>query len=112
MKKKIRDNYLKVVEWSEEDQCYIGTSPGLIIGGVHGRDEAKVFTELCNAIDEAIELLQKNGSALPLPTTNKTYSGEIILHISPELHKTLAIKSIQEGENIDSYIQHKLEEVI
>lgn len=23
------DKYLKIVEWSEKDQCYIGTSPGL-----------------------------------------------------------------------------------
>jgi len=22
--------YVKIVEWSEEDQCYVGSSPGLI----------------------------------------------------------------------------------
>lgn len=22
------DRYLKIVEWSEEDQCYVGTCPG------------------------------------------------------------------------------------
>lgn len=41
------DIYLKIVEWSEEDACYIGTCPGLIHGGIHGENEAKVYEELC-----------------------------------------------------------------
>ena len=35
--------YVKIVEWSEEDQCYVGSSPGLIYGGCHGDDEKVVF---------------------------------------------------------------------
>ncbi|MGE0082849.1 MAG: hypothetical protein AB7S75_00365 [Desulfococcaceae bacterium] len=27
------DQYIKLVEWSEEDGCYVGTAPGLIYGG-------------------------------------------------------------------------------
>ena len=29
-KMKERDKYLKLVEWSEEDQCYVGSVPGWI----------------------------------------------------------------------------------
>ena len=36
---KISDRYLKLVQWSTEDACYIGTCPGLILGGVHGDNE-------------------------------------------------------------------------
>ena len=36
---KAGDRYLKIVEWSEEDQCYVGTCPGLMLGGIHGDDE-------------------------------------------------------------------------
>lgn len=31
--------YTKIVEWSEEDQCYVDSSPGLVYGGCHGSDE-------------------------------------------------------------------------
>ena len=31
--------YLKIVEWSEEDQCFVGSAPGLVFGGFHGDDE-------------------------------------------------------------------------
>lgn len=42
----------KIVEWSEADQVYIGRCPELFSGGVHGTDEAKVFKELGQAVDE------------------------------------------------------------
>ena len=33
--------YAKFVEWSEEDKCFIGRCPELMLGGVQGNDEAK-----------------------------------------------------------------------
>ena len=39
---KVIDQCIKIVEWSEEDQCYVGTCPGLMLGGILGDDEAKV----------------------------------------------------------------------
>ena len=35
--------YRKIVEWSEEDHCYVGRCPELMFGGVHGKNEQKVF---------------------------------------------------------------------
>lgn len=60
--------YAKVVEWSEEDQCYVGSAPGLVLGGCHGADEKVVFDELCEIVEEAIELYRKDGKPLPPPT--------------------------------------------
>jgi len=62
------DRYIKIVEWSEEDQCYIGSSPGLFGGGCHGNDARAVFDELCTIIDETIALLHEDGIPLPPPT--------------------------------------------
>ena len=56
MRKRPSDNYLKFVEWSDKDQCYIGTAPGLILGRVHGKDQTKVFKNLCETVEEAIRL--------------------------------------------------------
>ena len=111
MSKKISDNYLKIVEWSEEDQCYVGTAPGLIIGGVHGRSQKKVFDDLCDAVEEAIQILRKEGRPLPVATANKKYSGKIALRIPSQLHKTLAIKAFQEGESVNKLIQQRLSSV-
>jgi hypothetical protein len=57
--------YVKIIEWSEVDQCFVGSAPGLIYGGCHGSDEKQVFATLCRLVDEAIELYRKDGKALP-----------------------------------------------
>ena len=63
--------YVKVVEWSEEDQCYVGSSPGLLYGGCHGEDEKAVFDELCRIVEEAVDLLRKDGKPLPPVTSGR-----------------------------------------
>ena len=65
--------YVKIVEWSEEDQCYVGSSPGLIYGGCHGEDEKAVFDELCQIVEEAIDLYRKRGAPLPPATSGRDY---------------------------------------
>jgi predicted RNase H-like HicB family nuclease len=60
--------YAKIVEWSDEDQCYIGSVPGLIMGGCHGNDERKVFKELCVIVEEVIAIHKADGKPLPPPT--------------------------------------------
>ena len=69
--------YVKIVEWSEEDQCYVGSSPGLIFGGCHGDDEKAVFNELCQIVDEAIELYRKEGNPLPSPTSGRDFANKM-----------------------------------
>lgn len=63
--------YAKVVEWSEEDQCYIGTAPGLFLGGCHGDDKKAVFDELCEIVDEVIAIYLQDGRELPPATSGK-----------------------------------------
>ena len=66
--------YAKIVEWSDEDQCYIGSAPGLIFGGCHGDDEQAVFNELCQIVEEAIEIYRKDGKPLPPPTSGRDFA--------------------------------------
>lgn len=61
--------YEKVVEWSEEDQCYVGSAPGLIYGGCHGSNKEEVLAELSEIVEEAIALYAEEGKPLPLATS-------------------------------------------
>jgi predicted RNase H-like HicB family nuclease len=70
--------YVKIVEWSEEDQCFVGSCPGLFYGGCHGDDEQQVFEELCKLVEETIELYRKDGRPLPPATSGKDYANRMI----------------------------------
>ncbi len=69
--------YVKIVEWSEEDQCYVGSSPGLIYAGCHGDNEREVFDELCTIVEEAIALYKKDGRPLPPPTSGRDFANKL-----------------------------------
>lgn len=69
--------YAKIVEWSEEDQCFVGSAPGLIYGGCHGTDEKQVFDELCQIVDEVIEVFHQEGKSLPPPTAGRDLANSL-----------------------------------
>jgi len=71
------DKYVKIIEWSEEDQVYVGSAPGLIFGGCHGDDEREVFDELCRIVDEAVALYQAVGKPLPPPTAGRDLANKL-----------------------------------
>lgn len=109
---KERDKYLKLVEWSEEDQCYVGSVPGWIAKCCHGDDEMKVYRELCQIVDDWIEIYKQDGRPLPEATAGKSYSGKFILRTDPELHKALAIRALNEGESLNQFVVKTLREIV
>ena len=62
----MKTDYLKFVQWSEEDQLFVGYCPDLFIGGIcHGTDEQKVYRELSRLVTEEITERQRSKCALP-----------------------------------------------
>jgi len=104
------DRYLKIVEWSEEDQCYIGTCPGMMLGGIHGDDESEVYRELCQAVEEWIDIHEEDGEPLPKATAGKEYSGKFVLRVGEDLHKSLAIGAMLQGESLNEHCVKLLRE--
>ncbi|MCL5743135.1 MAG: pilus assembly protein HicB [Acidobacteria bacterium] len=58
------DRYYKWVEWSDEDNVYVGKCPDLITG-IHGDDPVRLYGELCQVVEDVISHLQAEGRPLP-----------------------------------------------
>ena len=67
------DRYVKLVEWSEEDDCFIGSCPELFFGGCHGSDAKSVFSDLCEIIEETIQLYEQDGKQIPAPMSGREF---------------------------------------
>ena len=63
---KTGDQYHKWVEWSEEDQAYIGKCPDLITG-IHGDDPVQLYAELCEVVEDVIAHFKSEARSLPPP---------------------------------------------
>ncbi len=111
MKKK-SDRYLKIVEWSDEDSCYIGRVPGLTLGGVHGDDEAKVYTKLCQVVEDWIKIYEQDGDPLPPATAQKNYSGKFNLRVGKDIHEQIAVTALKKGQSLNKFCVDTLKKEI
>ena len=66
--------YVKRVEWSDEDQCFVGSCPGVIGPCCHGAEEVAVYRELCGIVDEWLEIIRDEDGTLPEPADPPLYS--------------------------------------
>ena len=57
---KVNNQHHKWIDWSEEDQVYIGIRPDLITG-IHGDNPIQLYGELCKIIEDVIQHLVKEG---------------------------------------------------
>ncbi len=72
--------YIKLVEWSEQDGVFVGQCPGIIGPCCHGPDEIEVYRELCQIVEEWIEIARQGGRPLPLPTAGTGIARKITFH--------------------------------
>lgn len=105
------DRYLKIVQWSEKDNCYVGTCPGLMLGGVHGDNELEVYAELSEAVEECIQIYKKDSEPLP-EATAKPYSGQFNLNVGEDLHRALAMIALQAGESLNHFCVYHLKQLL
>jgi hypothetical protein len=61
------DQYHKWVEWSNEDQTYVGKCPD-VITGIHGDDPVRLYAELCEVVEDVVRHFKAEGRALPTPS--------------------------------------------
>ena len=95
--------YTKLVEWSDEDGCFVGSAPPLIGPCCRGKDEAKVYAQLCRIVQEWVEILEREGHELPEALAAKKFSGKFVLRVEPALHRRLAAKALAAGESLNSF---------
>jgi predicted RNase H-like HicB family nuclease len=68
---KTEDRYHKFVQWSDEDDAYIGYCPDLFpAGGVcHGDSAVEAYASLCELVAETVAVAQAQSLELPPPRT-------------------------------------------
>jgi predicted RNase H-like HicB family nuclease len=76
-----RARYVKWVEWSDKDGCFVGQCPGIIGPCCHGDDETTVYAELCRIVDEWIEVMKGRGQLLPSATAGRGEAGRILADV-------------------------------
>ena len=102
--------YSKVVEWSDEDNCFIGSAPPLVGRCCHGRTEASVIEQLGVIVEEILAIHKADKTAPPAPTSGKQYSGKFLLRVRPEVHQALILQAAQGRQSLNSLAARLIEQ--
>lgn len=96
--------YAASIEYSDDDECFIGHIAGIKDRvGFHGQS----VTELRESFQEAVEDYLETCSAVG-KEPQKPYSGKLMLRIPPELHATIATAAQVSGQSINQWISSAL----
>ncbi len=96
--------YAARIEYSDEDQCFIGHIAGITdVVGFHGESVA----ELRAAFEEAVEDYLETCTRLNRPP-QKPYSGKLLLRLTPEVHAAVATAAQVSGKSINQWAAEAL----
>ena len=107
-KKATGREYLRVVEWSPEDRCFVGSAPPLVGRCCHGQTEVNVLKQLKRIVDDWIRLADSEGVRLPAPERSSEYSGRFLLRVPAPVHQALALKARAAGKSLNAYCAERL----
>ena len=109
MAKKKIDYYLKlpytyVIEWSDIDECFLGSIVELERNMTCGQTHEEVLSNLKEALVAYIATSLENNIEIPEPLKIKDFKGNISYRTSRERHYRLAKQAKLNGKSINAYI--------
>lgn len=100
--------YLVNIVWSTEDEAYVATVPELEGCQTHGDTFEEATHMAAEAITAYVEALKKMGQPVPVPISEKEYSGKYLLRLGKELHRDIDLRAKRENKSIKAYIVERL----
>lgn len=100
--------YPRVIEWSAEDKCFVGSAPPLVGQCCHGNTTAEVAAQLDAIVADLVEDVIDGKMPAPALPEGKTYSGKFVVRISPELHQRAALQAAARGESLNQFVAEAL----
>ena len=96
--------YAAWIEYSNEDECFIGHIAGIKdLVGFHGESVMELHKAFKEAVEDYLETCAAVGK-----TPQKPYSGKLMLRIPPELHASIAQAAQLSGQSINQWISRAL----
>ena len=97
--------YAARVEYSEDDECFVGHIAGIRDAvGFHGESVAELRAAFEEAVDDYLATCVKLGRE-----PNHPYSGQFRLRLKPELHARAAIAAEAGGKSLNTWVAEVIE---
>ena len=100
------NDYQVVVQWSEEDACYVVTIPAWQNARTHGATIEEAVRNAHDVLSLLIESARRHRE--PIPEPERRCSGNLRLRLPVSLHGRLAREAEREGVSLNQWIVSRL----
>ena len=91
--------YAARIEYSDEDNCFVGHIAGIKdVVGFHGDSVKGLRSAFRESVDDYLATCEKLGRA-----PQKPYSGKLMLRIPPEVHARAAMMAEAHGKSLNQW---------
>lgn len=101
-------HYRYSVAWSPEDEEYVATVAEFPSLSWLEADRVEALRGLEGLLGEVIEDMRANDEEVPEPYSEREFSGNIRLRVSPERHRALTIAAAEQGVSLNRYLSERL----
>jgi predicted HicB family RNase H-like nuclease len=102
------DHYTYRIVWSEDDHEYVGLCAEFPSLSWLARTPEDALQGIRKVAAEAVADMQDIGETPPIPLSNRSYSGKLLVRIPPEVHRQLATKAAEQGISLNRLISSRL----
>jgi predicted HicB family RNase H-like nuclease len=103
-----QDHYLYRVMWSEDDQEYVGLCAEFPSLSWLADTQDDAWQGIRRLVADCLDDMKAHGETLPVPLTEKRYSGHFQVRIPPEAHRNLVIQATEAGISLNRLVSFKL----
>lgn len=101
-------HYTYRVIWSKNDNEYVALCAEFPSLSFLASTQDRALKGIVDLVGEVIQDMTSNGEDLPVPLSEKIYSGKFQLRVPPELHRHLAMEAAEQGVSLNRYVSSKL----
>lgn len=92
------------IDFDSDDNIFVGRVRGIRdIIGFHGETVSELTLDFHNAIEHYLQVCKERGVS-----PQKTYSGNIMLRVPPEIHAAAAVAAESQGKSLNQWAANVL----
>ena len=104
----VNERYTYRVSWSDEDGEYVGLCAEFPSLSWLAETQEAAFQGIRDVVAEVVADMQANGEPIPEPLATKRYSGNFMVRVPPEVHRSLAIQAAEANVSLNRLVSARL----
>lgn len=102
------DKYTFRVQWSEEDHEFVGLCAELPSLSWLAASREEALKGIAKVAKHTVKDLAAGGEPVPLPLTDRAYSGVFKVRVPPIVHRNLVLEAAEAGVSLNRLVSAKL----